>query len=218
MPGTRQFTEHAQRRRGVPWAFGLGVLCWASLAVTGFWLLSAHETTPGEASAAAARWPEDSPLVRDPERPTLLLFAHPSCPCTRATVGELNRLMAQCQGRVAATVVFFKPSDTADQWERTDLWRSAAAIPGVAVRVDVDGRDAARFGARTSGTLLVYATDGRLLFGGGITASRGHAGDNLGRDAVVTLLHQGQPERTTTPVFGCPLFPSPATESCAPCK
>ena len=91
-------------------------------------------------------------------------------------------------------------------------------IPGVRVLVDVDGREAARFGARTSGTVLVYSPHGALLFAGGITASRGHSGDNLGRDAVVTILDRGQPDRTATPVFGCPLCSSTGFEDRKTCR
>ena len=37
-----------------------------------------------------------------------------------------------------------------------------------------------RFGAETSGQTLLYDRDGRLLFSGGTTGSRGHDGDNAG--------------------------------------
>jgi hypothetical protein len=45
-----------------------------------------------------------------------------------------------------------------------------------------------------------------LIFSGGITASRGHAGENAGVLALVALLTHGRPERRATSVFGCPLF------------
>jgi hypothetical protein len=44
-----------------------------------------------------------------------------------------------------------------------------------------------------------------LLFAGGITAARGHAGDNAGRSAIETLLAGGRPGYDRTPVFGCPI-------------
>jgi hypothetical protein len=43
------------------------------------------------------------------------------------------------------------------------------------------------------------------LFKGGITASRGHSGDNLGRDAVIDLVTSGVASASSTPVFGCSL-------------
>jgi hypothetical protein len=77
----------------------------------------------------------------------------------------------------------------------------------VSVRIDEAGREAARFGATTSGHVLLYDRGGRLRFSGGITASRGHVGDNAGRAALLGLLIHGETERERTPVFGCPLFP-----------
>jgi hypothetical protein len=88
----------------------------------------------------------------------------------------------------------------------TDLWDSAGQIPGVAAVADEDGAEAHRFSAATSGQVVLYDSSGRLLFSGGITASRGHSGDNVGRRAIVSLLADGSGVRTETPVFGCPIF------------
>jgi hypothetical protein len=119
---------------------------------------------------------------------------------------ELNRILAQCSGKVAPHVLFFRPAGFSDSWARTGLWPSAAAIPGVTVQEDRDGAQARLFGAETSGYLVLYDTQGRLLFKGGITGSRAHAGDNAGENAVVSLL-TGQPvSLTQTPVYGCSLL------------
>jgi hypothetical protein len=100
------------------------------------------------------------------------------------------------------------PARVADGWEQTDLWRTAAALPGVTVVRDVDGRAAREFGAATSGQTLLYDTDGVLLFSGGITAARAHAGDSLGRQSLVALLNREPAQRSGTSVFGCKLFHS----------
>jgi hypothetical protein len=71
---------------------------------------------------------------------------------------------------------------------------------------DDRGVEAERFGTSTSGQTLLYSADGRLLFSGGITGSRGHAGDNEGRDGLVALLTRAGSGRTRASVFGCPLF------------
>ncbi len=134
------------------------------------------------------------------------MLAHPHCPCTRASVGELALLMAQTQGKAAAYVLFLKLPDFTEEWEKTDLWYSAANIPGVTVLEDEDGAEAKLFNASTSGQTLLYDADGKLLFSGGITGARGHSGDNAGRGAIVSLLNEGKAEQTETAVFGCPLF------------
>jgi len=99
-----------------------------------------------------------------------------------------------------------KPAGLPEDWEQTDLWRRAAVIPGVDLTRDDDGAEARRFGAATSGQTVVYDGDGHLLFSGGITAARGHEGDNAGRSAIVSLLASRGAEPTSTPVFGCSLL------------
>ena len=134
------------------------------------------------------------------------MFAHPRCPCTRAGVGELDQLMTQCNGRVRAHVIFYKPHGAPDEWAHTDLWKSAAAIPGVEVQCDEDGAEAALFGATTSGFVVLYDSLGQLRFNGGITSERGHSGDNEGLSSIVAILNGQTPRLTTMPVFGCSFF------------
>lgn len=183
-----------------------GGVLWLLMVCTGIGFLWSYERTPGVAAAALPQWPADSPVRRATDRATLVMLAHPHCPCTRASLGELARLMAQAQGRVTAYVLFVKPSELPDGWEQTDLLASAAAIPGVSVVRDDEGVEAGRFRAATSGQTMLYDAGGKLLFSGGITSGRGHEGDNAGRAAVVSLLTAGGAGQSETPVFGCPLF------------
>jgi hypothetical protein len=103
-------------------------------------------------------------------------------------------------------VLFAKPPNLPRDWEQTDLWETAAAIPGVKVMRDDDGLEARRFHAATSGQTMLYDKKGNLLFSGGITGGRGHEGDNAGRSAIVSLLTTGKADDWETPVFGCALF------------
>jgi hypothetical protein len=120
--------------------------------------------------------------------------------------------MARCQGRVTSHVLFLRPTELDTDWSKTDLWASAAAVPDVEVTPDEDGNEARRFGAETSGHTVLYSGDGSLLFSGGITASRGHSGDNFGRSAIVSSLIGATSEISAfsepaeSCVFGCPLF------------
>jgi hypothetical protein len=98
------------------------------------------------------------------------------------------------------------PAHFASGWENTDLWRTAASLPDVTVVRDDDGRDARQLGAATSGQTLLYDERGLLVFSGGITGARAHAGDNPGRQSLVALLNRKPAERSGTSVFGCPLF------------
>src|SRR5205823_12162921 len=98
---------------------------------------------------------------------------------------------------------FYTPRDTGDDWRQTDTCRNAAQILGVTVVSDVDGQEAERFGAETSGHAFLFDPNGRLLFSGGITASRGHSGDNAGESSIVSLIDNHSASRARTFVFGC---------------
>ena len=184
----------------------LGISGWLVAVVVGLRLILIYENTPGGSAASPSSWPADSEIRRTPGLPTLVTLVHPHCPCSRASVGELALLMANAQGRVNANVVFVKPRDFPEDWEKTDLWSSAAMIPGVNLSVDDEGVEARRFGSQTSGQVLLYSADGLLVFSGGITSSRGHSGDNDGQTAIMSFLTSGSAEQRGTPVFGCPLF------------
>jgi hypothetical protein len=125
--------------------------------------------------------------------------------------------MAHVQGKVNAYVFFVKPRGAGTDWDDTDLRRTAAAIPGVTVLTDENGAEAARFGAQTSGHTLVFDRDGTLRFNGGITASRGHIGDNAGESAVLAVLNQQAADRQQTPVFGCSLANQHLSKEGQPC-
>src|SRR5256885_2373692 len=114
------------------WVLMAGV-AWVAAVSFGMSRLLEYESTPGDSGLSPRRWPAASRLRRDPLRPTLVLFAHPRCPCTRASLAELLQIITRCQGRVAAHVLFVAPEGVPPGWERTDLWRTAAAIPGVQV-------------------------------------------------------------------------------------
>jgi hypothetical protein len=192
---------------------GAAGIAWAMAVGAGFFLLEAHQATPGEVADPPRRWPVDSRLALDPARANLVLLAHPRCPCTRASLAELERVLARCPGSVAVHVLFWRPGRSPEGWARTSLWHSAVALPNVRVLDDEDGVEARRFGARTSGHALLYDAKGRLLFSGGLTGSRGHQGDNAGRGSVISLLARGRADRERTDVFGCPLFgPRPRLE------
>jgi hypothetical protein len=132
-----------------------------------------------------------------------LMFAHPHCPCTRASLSELARLMSRETSRIEATVYFYLPDGKSEDWALGSLWDSAAAIPGVHVQVDLNGAMASQFGSETSGDVLLYDTLGDLCFHGGITPSRGHEGDNLGKSTVMAVVAGDLAYVDQTPVFGC---------------
>lgn len=113
--------------------------------------------------------------------------------------------MTRLQGKLEARVLFVTPGGLESDWEKTDLWQSAALIPGVEVIKDEGGEESARFGAHTSGQTLLYDGRGRLLFAGGITPTRSHQGDSVGRQRIISLVEEGAADRGESAVYGCAL-------------
>lgn len=179
---------------------------WGVLTISGMIALARYSGASGENHQPPEKWPADSMIPLSKKGLTLVMFIHPRCPCTRSSVGELARIMADSGGVIDAHVMASLPPGEDASWARTDLWTSADAIPGVDVRLDVARAEAIRFHARTSGAVVVYDSDGKLVFFGGITPARGHAGDSAGRSAILGLAIRESGERHEAPVFGCPLM------------
>jgi hypothetical protein len=184
------------------------VVAWLVAVASGFIWLSTYQAAAGRPALAPADWPAGSAILPENGRFTLILFAHPRCPCTRASLDGLSWVLARSQGKANAYVVFVQPAGAPDAWERTSLRDEAAAVPGVRVLSDVRGSEAGLFGAATSGETVLYDAQGRLVFRGGLTAGRGHAGDSAGRRALVACLAGAASERRDFPVYGCPLLDS----------
>jgi len=183
-----------------------GLLIWLLTIGTGLGMLWAYAGTPGTPAAAAATFPANASFTTDARGPILVLFLHPQCSCSRATLTELARLLAHAPVPAAMYALVYRPAGAGAGWDQTDVWRSAAAIHGMHVIPDVGGAQARVFGAFVSGQTMVYGASGALLFSGGLTSARGHEGDNDGRTAVTSILAGGQPATRRTPVFGCYLY------------
>jgi hypothetical protein len=184
------------------------MLLWFCAMATGMWLLWRYAETPGLTASPRPTWPEGTAIEHAAANDTLVMFCHPHCPCTRASMAELERIVAKSQGSITPWIVFYKPAGAESNWQESDLWRTATAIPGAHVMVDESGTEARRFGATTSGQTFLYDCAGQLLFDGGITSARGHEGDNAGESAIVQLANEGETMCRMTPVYGCPIVES----------
>ena len=182
---------------------------WGTAVSAGTIQLWRYQLTPGvEPASAQARWPADASVPSHPGRPTLLMIAHPQCSCTRASLNELRRLIVRFGELETPPVVYLSvivPEGAGPGWTDGPVLRNAATIRGLNVVLDPGGRFAERFGATTSGHVLLYGADGSLLFSGGITAARAHEGDAGGQEAIVAALYGRTRVAESTPVFGCAL-------------
>ena len=161
------------------------------------------QNTPAPKAVTVNSWPLEFPVPLDANATNLVMFAHPKCPCSRASLAELVKIMTHAGPSVKASILFYHPSDEGEDWLRGSTWSEAKNIPGLTILSDKDGEWAARLGATASGHVFLFDGDGGLLFEGGITAGRGHEGENLGSTAICDLVGARKCETRSTPVFGC---------------
>jgi len=162
-----------------------------------------YEATAGPHTSLAATWPATSAIPRPNGKQMIIMFAHPRCPCTRATLHELLRIVSRARVSVKVYIVFYSPPNASAEWKGGELYELARSIPGAIVSTDVGGVESRRFQATTSGQTLLFSSNAQLLFTGGITAARGHDGDNDGEDALLSLISGGHSGQVEYPVYGC---------------
>lgn len=201
---SREFFRKASRL----W-LGALLVTWALGAGTGYWLMVAYEKTPGKGAAMVQKdWPAEGTLELGTGKVTVVIAAHPGCPCSRASLAEIAELVAKHPGKIQGYVLFVtQPKGGIGEKEcrESALWKQATDIAGVTCVVDDSHVATALFHARTSGQVLVYDENGKLQFSGGITAARDHAGPSAGSDSIAAILEGGTAMAATTPVFGCAL-------------
>lgn len=192
---------HKAKRHGFHLVLGL---VWTAAVLYGLVLLWEFNLKAGPEVATEARWPVGSELAGPEGNPKLVVFLHPQCPCSRATVDELAVVLARVDRKLDVDAVFV--SGSGDRIEESGLWNQVRALPGVQARVDVNDREAGLFSAATSGDAFLYDGKGVLKYRGGLTPARGHQGDSFGVDAVVGIVNEGGGEKLVTgPVYGCAL-------------
>ncbi len=190
------------------WKLFLLIAAWFVGIAAALHALMIYKGTSGTAGKTPESWQKNELVALSSEKPLLLMFAHPRCPCTRASLGELEQLVAQAKDRFEPVVLFYEPQQDSEAWTKTSLIQAAQSVPGVRVILDKEGFVAKQFGVETSGHTVIYNSDGRLLFSGGITGARGHQGENAGFDSVLKVVNNAavssSPQKTK--VFGCELF------------
>ncbi|GAA4426521.1 hypothetical protein GCM10023155_14820 [Bremerella cremea] len=179
------------------------VLVWGCLIAVGFIALLFYHNTPGTRSDSNPVWQVNRLIELDPSRANLLVFIHPQCPCSTATMGELARIQAACGSNVLTHLILYQPDN--EKWSTASMMAQAIEIPNLHILADPKGNLAKQFGAETSGHAMLFAPDGHRIFSGGITAGRGCEGDNPGRQAVISYVNQHQVFCDKASVYGCPI-------------
>jgi len=190
------------------------VFTWCTGIAIGFAILFAHAAKPGLQYASPHHWPSDVEIERPTDVSTLLFFVHPQCPCTFASLAELERAVAQSGSSLETILVLNCPTEKLDEWMQTAIVDRAKGITRARIFVDGDGQLSAKFRASVSGQCLLYSPNGQLLFQGGLTASRGHEGESLGQALLIRMLAHREAKEfenqqaLEVPVYGCELIRS----------
>lgn len=183
-----------------------GLALWVLAVGSGMYWLADYSFTPGRAGQAAPAWPGGPTPENGNDRFTLVVALHPECPCSRATLRQLDTVLLHTGRRMRVLAVFADQLPDAPA-EASELYAQARVLPDVRLVSDRDGSWMRRFDFHTSGEIRLYRPNGTLAFQGGITAGRGHDGDNPGSDAVIAAVRATTPATgvARTPVFGCAL-------------
>ena len=178
---------------------------WAAACLTGFLILWDYSFTPGEIEEAPLKIPAE---FKD-GRFTLLMSIHPRCPCTKASLAELHRILAKTKGKMGVSILVYIPKGEQREWQNGSLLNEAKSIPDVSLFSDENGKIAESLGMTTSGAVCLYDKDGKLRYSGGITASRGHEGDNHGKSIILSQVFGKTKGIVKGIVYGCPIQNNP---------
>src|SRR5207248_1430213 len=91
------------RGRAVKLATILGL--WLLFVAGGMFALEKYKSSPGAQAVAPSEWPADSMLGRVPGTATLVMMSHPRCPCTRASLAELDTLLSRYRDRLTSYIL-----------------------------------------------------------------------------------------------------------------
>jgi hypothetical protein len=193
-------------------------LAWCACAIPGWGALLQHAYQPAATEEGVAGWPAGA----HPQPPwsgcRVVVFAHPFCPCTRATLNKLNESLRRIPGATFVQVVFVTAGLSAADVSESPLLATARRLSGVDVQLDETGNEAQRFGAKISGEVLAFDGRGRRLFHGGLTSARGHEGESASQQQLERILCGTSGESYTAPVYGCSLPGGRSAAAGAPSK
>ena len=180
----------------------IACVLWCGVIAFGYASLLRYSFGVGNASPAPRTIPSSLAGFGTAGRPQLFVALHPRCPCSRATVRELAKILTRAANATETTVFMYKPGKESDSWMDGVLLQECRRM-NCQIRPDPNGQLAASLGSFTSGRVVLYDGHGKLRYHGGITGSRGHEGDNAGERAVIEILQGRRESQKSLPVFGC---------------
>ncbi|HLO97235.1 MAG TPA: hypothetical protein VK171_01460 [Fimbriimonas sp.] len=179
---------------------GTVTAAWALSILSAGASLHFYEVTPSTNQIAPQ-------TLREPSRTnTLLVFAHPKCPCTVATLKcleELHQVHPEIQVELALVIPPNSPKLFEDgpssEWQASHRWAKRT--------IDRNGTLAKSLGAIASGHTFLFEEKGDVVFAGGITRARGVVGESTALRDLITCINGKQSFGLSRhDVFGCSLL------------
>jgi hypothetical protein len=156
------------------------------------------DITPGVASLnPPATWPTEF------HKPTLIVFLHPKCTCSAASLTQIAKLQSRLPDRFQTILVLWQPSNGNSEWANLPQ-PDFGQLADYKLVLDKEGRMARKFDAHTSGQSFLYDADGQIRFSGGLTSTRGDSESGPAFSTLAQLIAK-QDSSKTAPVFGCSL-------------
>jgi hypothetical protein len=177
---------------------------WLGAVLLVFGLLYRHTYQPNKVPTL----PANEEAMEASSHFQVKLFAHPHCPCTRASLEQFGESLTRFPADVQAEIIFVTAGLAESEIASSPRVLQARELPRAQVRFDATGEEAKRWGATVSGEVLAFDARGRLVFRGGITSGRGHQGGSTGQVELENIVNGRSPGPCATPVFGCHL-PTP---------
>ncbi|HTI51110.1 MAG TPA: hypothetical protein VL475_09165 [Planctomycetaceae bacterium] len=181
----------------------VGIGCaWCVLLGAGWWHLCRYTYRPSAVATTLSEWPHETAFAPSSGF-RIVMFVHPLCPCSDASIRELENSLARMPAKVSVTVIAVTAGLTAEDLESSGLIAELSAMPRIGLYVDATGAERKRFGAAVSGEVVAFDANGRRVYHGGLTPGRGHQGESVGQGQLEALARGESAAPCESPVFGC---------------
>ena len=180
---------------------------WLIAISTGLYFLYQYQNKNGELGTSSSHWIESSNIHFEENKNNVLMFLHPYCPCSRASLNELAKILSHKIKPSTVKIILAKPESKDSNWVyESPLYKITKELNFQSL-IDKNSHESKLFEAKTSGLVLIFNKDKKLMFRGGITDSRGHEGDNKGAQKALTILQSISSQSLEEFfVFGCEIY------------
>jgi hypothetical protein len=183
------------------------------LVMAGIWLcgigwtwtaLNIHTFRPEQTVSVIMLHPEKQPQAIIPKS-RIVMFAHPLCPCTRASLIKLGEVALQVKDQSQIRVVFVTRGLNPEDVTTSKTLALARQLKHVTTELDESGTEECLYQATVSGEVFAFDAQGERIFHGGLTSGRGHLGVASSQEYLEQLITGKATEPLDAAVYGCRL-------------